>query len=518
MGDNILERAIGFFSPSWGLKRSASRAALEVMNERRFEGVGRGDRWRNWRRPNTGPKTATTPYLTDLRRTSRDLVRNNPWAKNAVEVIVNNTVGYGIEGVPCGWDELPTTKARAKKLESLWQRWADSTQCDITGRHDLAGLQALALREIVESGEVLIRRVWVRKNGHKSVPLKLQVLESDYLDTTMDSVTLQNGNNVNGGIEYNAHGAPVAYYIWQDHPGDETAFSRGYKSVRIPATEIIHAFDTKRAGQGRGFPWGAAAIKRLKDFDDYEDAQLIRQKIASCFSIFIHDSAAGQTGLMGGNDKPPIDSLSPGLIETLPPGKNITFAQPPGTHNYSEYSRTLLLGVAAAFGVTYEALTADYSGVNFSSGRMGWLEMGRNVARWQSDLMQVQILQRVDSWFMEAAEISGYDVADLYLKWMPPKREMIDPTREIPAAIKGLRAGLTSLPRLHAQMGQDVAEVLEEIADTNKVLDKLNITLDSDPRRTNAEGGVREDLEDTQAPKTKTDTDTTKKKTTKPRE
>lgn len=502
---NFLDRVIGYVSPAAGLRRESARLGLSYISQtRRFDGASKTSRFEQWRRPGTSANAAILPSLPILRAAARDLTRNNPWAENAQRVIVNNTVGAGIDGQATNADG---TKNR--DLDNLWGRWAETNEIDADGRLDIAGIQALALHTIVESGEVLIRRRFRRGNSGLTVPVQIQVLEPDYLDGSKDGLQ-SDGSEIIGGIEYNKRGEAAAYWLLECHPGDLQSFRMGVKSYRVPASEIIHAFDPKRAGQGRGYPWCAAAIRRLKDFDDYEDAQLVRQKIAACFVGTIEDMAMpnGATGLeKTGPTDAQKDYMQPGMFEFLPPGKKITFSNPPTVQNYGEYGRFNLMGSAAAYGITYEAMTGDYSNVNFSSGRMGWLEMNRNISRWQNTVMRVQILERIAAWFMGGCTLMGYENKGAYVKWTYPKREMIDPTKEVPATIKAIRAGMTSLQRVHASQGQDSDEILQEIEDMNKKMDDKGIIVDSDPRKINMSGGFNETEDDEPDPKKPTKAD-----------
>jgi capsid protein len=60
---------------------------------------------------------------------------------------------------------------------------------------------------------------------------------------------------------------------------------------------------------------------------------------------------------------------------------------------------------AVGTGITYEALTGDLSQVNFTSGRMGRMEMNANVSSWQWLLMIPQMMLPISDWFMEAYRI-----------------------------------------------------------------------------------------------------------------
>jgi capsid protein len=66
-----------------------------------------------------------------------------------------------------------------RKVDALFARWSDAADAD--GQLDFYGLQTLICREMVEAGEVLVRRRLRRSSDGMQVPLQLQVLEADFL-------------------------------------------------------------------------------------------------------------------------------------------------------------------------------------------------------------------------------------------------------------------------------------------------------------------------------------------------
>jgi capsid protein len=176
------------------------------------------------------------------------------------------------------------------------------------------------------------------------------------------------------------------------------------------------------------------------------------------------------------------------LIAGLPAGKDIKFNEPPRVDGYGSYTKDVLLRVAAAYGITFQALTGDLSTVNFSSGRMGWLEMHRNIEQWRWHMLIPQMLEGVSRWWMEAVALTeGMRLTGReQIVWTPPRREMIDPTKETKAATDAIRAGLTSLPAVHREFGVHTPRVLGEIFESNKLADSLGLRLESDARHTNA--------------------------------
>lgn len=472
---NALDNVISFFNPQAGAKRARARLALDQA--RSYEGAQGGRRNQNWQTPSTSADAALGPGLERLRNRSRDLTRNNPFAARAVQVLVNNTVGGGVLG-QC----KSRSRTREQRWNAAWENWAKNPElCDYDNRADFWGLQALVFRTVVESGECLIRK---RIDPTAEFPLKLQVLEPDFIDdATKDGLT-EDGGYIRQGIEYNVRDQRVAYHLHRQHPGDRITALHKYETVRVPADEIIAVFRRDRPGQGRGVPWGASVISRLRDFDDFSDAQLLKQKISACFTGFVIDSESQDTG-----GTPPLaESLEPGSIEILPAGKDVRFASPPSVGEFDTFSRAMLLQIAAGYGITYEALTSDLSNANYSSARMGHLEFSRNVDCWQKQILVAQMLGPVWSWFKQSAEIIGDDPMDVRMQWTPARRELIDPQKEVGAIIEAVRGGLMSLSEAIRRSGYEPGEVMAEIARDAAMLDELGLILDTDPRNVTAAG------------------------------
>lgn len=500
---NWFDHLIGFFSPRAKFKRLQYKKAGDTLfgsQKRKYEGASVGRRTDDWFTPSLSANTEIARDLFRLRARSRDLVRNNAYASRGIDVIVNNTVGKGIineiqiveQSRPGRPRAAPSPRER--ELKQLWNNWARTTACDYEGRKDLVGLQRQALRAVAESGEVLIRRRRTRRRFFRGPdgierpvpPVQLQILEADHLDARRMQVFQSNGNKVILGIEFSEDQKRLGYWIFRRHPG---AFNTSpaiplssQRTIRIPATNIIHMFRADRPGQIRGVPWLAPIIIRLRDIDKYEDFQLVRQQVAACFSVFVKDIEAFDANQTQ-TEKELLEKIEPGMIECLPPGKDVTFGKPPEVENYKEYMQTLLHSIASGLGISYEALTTDYSDVNFSSARMGHLEFSRNIDSWRCEIMLPQMLNTVFDWFLEGTELLGVSTQNAVAKWTPPARVMVDPTKEVPAIKDAIRAGLMTQSEAIRQQGVDPETFYQEKARDDKRLDSLELVLDSDPRQ-----------------------------------
>lgn len=171
----------------------------------------------------TSVNSEVSAALVTLRDRSRNMVRNNGWARRAVEAITKHTIGDGIQPAP------DADLATCQLVKRLWSKWANSTACDWYGKTTFYGLQELAMRSIAESGEVLILRRWVMPDDNNPLPLQLQVLEGDQLDHT------RNGSNDMGycrlGVQFSKEGRLLGYWLLITTPATALSLHR-----RLPAS------------------------------------------------------------------------------------------------------------------------------------------------------------------------------------------------------------------------------------------------------------------------------------------
>src|SRR6056297_4355921 len=172
-----LDRAIASVARRMATRRVLARQAFEGL-ARSYEGAARGRRTDGWHAPGSSADAEIGRAGALLRDRMRDLVRNNPHAAKAVSVLVNNIVGAGVMPRAASGDA-----ALDRRVDALFARWAAGADAD--GQLDFYGLQTLICREMVEAGEVLLRRRLRRASDGLPVPLQLQVLEADLLDATM---------------------------------------------------------------------------------------------------------------------------------------------------------------------------------------------------------------------------------------------------------------------------------------------------------------------------------------------
>lgn len=473
---NFLDRLVLFLSPVAGEKRvSARRRAELVAGQRDYEVARPTYRNKGWKRSSKDADAVNRLALKSTREFARYLVENNAWAARGVEVITSNVIGTGI--VPSCKD--PSAMA-------LWKAWANDWYCDSRELLPFSGLSEQILRTVVISGECLVRRRPRKIEDRLPIPLALEVLEPDYIDTSVNEARGASGGPTVDGIEFDPIGRRTAYWLFSQHPG---ASNGKAESQRIPAPQILHIYRPLRPQQTRGITWLAQSITPLMDFDRYEDAQLLKQQIAACFAAFVVD-VEGSAAPIGGTPKaatPNVEDIQPGGVAYLPEGKDVKFGTPPSITPDS-FDVRQLRRISAGYGVTYEDLTGDYSNATFSSARMGRIAHRRLVEKWQWNMLIPMLHQRVWEWAMTAAVEAGALPAVPPVRWTTSPLPMIDLQVEIDAAAKAIRSGLLTQSEAIREQGYDPDEFFAEKTADDKRLSASGIVLDTDPRKMSQAG------------------------------
>lgn len=483
----LAERAIELFSPRAARMRYSERVAVANMR-RAYEGASKGRTMDGWRAANTSADAEVHAAGSVLRSRMRDLVRNNPLAAQAVQVLVNNIVGPGIR---------PRAKTgdpeRDKKINALFSEW--SKTCDAHGHTDFYGLSALAVREMIEGGDLFALRRPRRMSRSRRVPLEIELREADHLDDSRVDYR-PSGGRIALGIEYDEAGRRTGYWMFPDHPGDTLPGRwHRYESVRVPARNVAHLFERQRV-QSRGVPWGAPAMAALRDLGDWQVAEMVRKKTEACLVgvLFGADSDESRSvaPILRDANGDTVEGFEPGMFAYAENGKDIKFNTPASSGGVREWNLVQMHIISAGWRVPYALMTNDLSQANFSSNRAGLNEFRRMVDQLQWTCVIPMFCQKVWDWFIEAAFLAGeIDTPTVPVEWAPPKFESVNPWQDAQTDLLETRAGFVPLRQQIAKRGYDHIDVFEEFSGDVKELDARELIFDSDPRRVTKAGGAQ---------------------------
>lgn len=443
---SLFDRAVLAVSPQLGLNRIKAKARANILMN--YDAASNGRRLKGFKAPGTDADAASGTGRRVIRQRSRDLIRNAPFARRAQSVIANNVVGSGITPSLSG-----ANKKAVKKVSDIILPYMASTDLDVHRALNLSSMQTVICNAVFESGEVLVLRR-TPLNDHRAIPLAIEVLEVDHLN---DSILSYGENEVRDGVEYDETGVAIAYHLYEQHPGSSRR-KMSVKTYRVPASDVLHIRRIERPGQMRGVPWLAPVMVTLGELRDYQEAQILKQKISALLAgVVDHGSEEVPSG--AGE----LEDLQPGGLVHTSGGKTVSFTNPPLVNDYDVVMRLGLSAVAMGLGITYESLTGDLSRVNYSSMRAGRLEMDKNIETWQEQILISQFCEGVGQWVLDAYRTTlSHRMNPMQIGWTAQRRALIDPVKEIPAILKKIEGGLSSLSREQRAMGLDPEKIAEE--------------------------------------------------------
>jgi lambda family phage portal protein len=459
--------------------------ALPSPRQRSYEAAQGGRLTAGWMSDANGPNTEIFTDLVKLRDRSRDLVRNNPIGARAMGVLGNALIGDGIRPQPAtGSADLDAALLRGWEMMGL--------DIDANGRVDAYGMQRLAVHGWLESGEVLLRRRWRRPGDGLAVPMQIQLLEPDYIDDAVWSVSRGvDGAMMQYGIEIDAIGRRNAYRLFRQHPG-ETAQSLGQslESVMVPASEVSHVYHVTRPGQLRGVPWLAPVMLEMRDLDDLEYTEMTRQKMQSCIMGARHSDNLDPVGNVNGDVEQDDDgdwneTMRPGTIIKLPTGESVEWFAPQQFGGFAEFAMQYRRGIAMGVSVPYEILTQDLTGTSYASIRAGLLEYQRMCSALSRNVIIPHICTPVWRWYVEAAELAGLLPAMTPMqramamrpRWHTPQWIQVDRESTIKADILEMQAGTKTLEQCVAERGGDWMTVVAQLSAEQEVAVAAGLSL-----------------------------------------
>ncbi|WP_263079497.1 phage portal protein [Endozoicomonas sp. Mp262] len=455
------------------------------LMERNFN-ASLGDRLNSsWTSVSQTPDNLIFHNLKILRARSREQRYNNDYARKFIGMVKTNVVGA--EGVVLqskvmDYSNNPDSVVRTA-IENTWRDWHQV--CDFKGRLHWIDFQNVLMAAVAGDGEILIR-----KHGGSQYGYTLELIDPELLDVTYIG---EHGNNrIVHGIELDNTGRPVAYHLSQPEANQQTYLNyyNNKHYLRVPASEIIHAYLCEFVDQKRGIPWIATGLQRLKMLGAYEDASLVAARIGASQMGFFKSSSNDQFEGDEENDDGFEMEAEPGMFRNI---GNLDFQSfnpdyPKG--EFSDFMKQCLRGISSGLGVDYNTFANDMSDVNYSSARVGMLETREVWIGLQGWLIRNVIRPIFDEWLERQHDLGTINIPRKNKPPAPLNRELayykpavfqgrrwkwVDPAKEMTAHEKGIGLKITTRSQIIREQGGDPDQVFNEIAEEERRLKELGI-------------------------------------------
>ena len=438
----------------------------------------------DWPSANLASDESLWRNLRSLRGRSRWLADNNGYYSRFIQMNVNNIVGpRGIKLEAKIQDSKGNQDKQANtKIELAWKKWSKKGICTKRCNWSRVDLERVVIATTVRDGEVFLRKWFGVDNGFGYA---LEMIDPMRIPAEYIKASDGAGIEVINGIEY-TDGEVTGYYIAKrGMKGDWN----GENYERVDAKYIIHVYFPLYAEQKRGIPWMASGMQRIHMLDRYENAEVVASRIAAEKGGFFSKSAAAEAGFGGESSDEGDETIEKmdseaGSFSVLPEGWNFTPYDPTHpTNAFESLSNKLLKGISSAGNVNYTSLANDLSSVNYSSARIGALEVRDNWQEKQNWIIE-WFHDPVYSDWLSMAMSSGaliLNFADKWryerVSWIPRSWAWVDPLKEQAGNKAAVDMRTKSLTAIAADQGDDIEDIFEQLAKEKSLAESLGLDM-----------------------------------------
>lgn len=470
-----------------------------------------------------------------LRQRSRMLYMSAPVATSAINTSRTKIVGSGLTlKSSIDPDMLGITKEAAKEwqrhVEAEFRLWAGKKQfCDATGMNDFDGLQQLALKSWLMSGDVFA--VLKHDKGTRNNPygLRVHIVEADRVRTPLsyvggkaitsmtEGVNPNNNNDIHDGVEVDKSGRAIAYHICNCYPFQYTGEEEKWTRVEIYGTRtglpnILHVTESERPDQYRGVPYLAQTIETMLQMRRYTESEITAAIIQSFHTAWVEteaDTSEMPFNEVGSGDidgEPTASShednisqseneyeMGPGTINVLAPGEKVQFGNPNiPTAGFETFIKTLCRLLGASLEIPYDVLIKEFNS-SYSASRGALLEAWEAFRMRRKWFVNSFCQPIYEVWLSEAVALGRVKAPGFFTdpliraawcgaKWIGPVQGSLDPKKETEAAILQIENGLKTHEQVTLEQGGGDWEAnVTQLGYESDALDAAGVTKKATP-------------------------------------
>lgn len=417
---------------------------------------------------------------------SRQLYMGNAIAVGAIRKMRTNIIGTGIKLKPkINKKILELSDEEAdeiqNRIQTIWELWANSTECDSERQSNFYQLQSLAFITQLIDGECFVL-LPLKESNNDFFELKIKLIDSARCVTPYSSNV-----DAKNGVELNAAGEVVAYWFINDK------LSLQPKRIQVTGKNgrrnILVLMEKERIGQRRGVPLLAPVIEMLSQITKFTNAELMNAVVSSMFSVFItSDLNANPISDLfqeKQSEKENNYSLGSGTIMELEPGQDVKFAEPtrPNTQ-FDNFLFSMCKQLGAALEIPVEVLLSNFN-ASYSASKASLEEVWKMYLMRRSWIVANFCQPIFEEWLDEAVakgyiKLKGYFDNPLIRKayqqaeWYGETQSQLDPYKEVKAAELRIATGISTVAReARAINGSDWKDNVEQRKIEKKAMEGL---------------------------------------------
>lgn len=503
-----------------------------------IEGASRSSRetflWEPSRRP---IDAIISPIKERADARGRDMARNEGVVHGAVALQRDNIVGsqfrliyqpdleylsYINAGFNASWLE-----AAQEVVEARFRLIADSNRCwlDAQRVNTFTGSIRLAVGVYTLAGEYVGTVEYDKDDKLRPTRTNIQAVSPDRL---CNPENISDTDLLRRGVERTKTGRPIAYHVRMGDKYSPWIDADMLRWKRVPAElpwgrkQVIHIYETEQPDQSRGLADIVAALREIQMFKQFKEITLQSAVVNATYAATIESELPPSTiaNAMGDADgdvsaavyaayKAHMGALASWMSEATNvriDGVMIPQLMPNTKLNMlpvktaggvgTDFEAALLRHICAPLGVSYEALSRDFSKTNYSSARAA-LGVQRQAMESRkkhlADRLATETFTLVMEEFFSDGEVPlprgvsrDFFYADRGLakealcrcEWIGSGAGQIDEVKETEAAVARIRSGISSHRIECARLGFDVRTVWDALEREQKNAEARGLVFD----------------------------------------
>lgn len=494
-----------------------------------YEGAERmGRELGSWHAPNRSADGAILRERDILEARGQDLLRNHGNLVGVEGIHKDSIIGaqyrlnckpkYRYLGLSDSWaDEF------SQEVEEAFYLYAESDDnwVDASGQMTLTDICRLGVGTYFVGGEYVGTMEWL-KGKNRPYSTAHQAVDPNRLCNPNNGM---NTDRLRKGVALDGNGAPIGYHFRNGFVSDAFANNTGYSWEYWPIRkawgrlQVLHLFDVRRPGQNRGVADMVSVLKETRMGKKFHEIALETAIVQASYAAAIESELPAQAALeMIGAIESGREALSVGYLSALLeynrggraleingakvpylfPGSKLNMMSPTRSEGVGgEFEKSLNRLIASGLGVSYEELTKDFSETNYSSARAA----ANNTARFMRSRKR-KVADRIANaifvcWLEEAINRNTLETTRVLTRknpdffyekmnkqaisnceWIGSSRGQVDELKETQAAVMRIAAGLSTLEKECAALGEDYRDLIIQRLKEQKRLEEAGLTLD----------------------------------------
>jgi capsid protein len=444
-----------------------------------------------------------------LRLRSKQLFTENLYARGLIRRLITNEInkGLALEATPdadiLGIDpeDLAAWSENTERRFAIWGKTPEL--CDYKQAKTFGAVQREARLMALVSGDVLV----IVRQGLANLPM-VELVDAEHVadpasDTMIRAVSAR-GHTLSHGVEMDAAGRHVAFFVTQSDGTSRRVTSYGRKTGRRQAWLL---YGTERLiDEVRGQSLLALVIQSLKEVDRYRDAEQRAAVINSMVALWIKkgedkmgtspltagairkDTVTTQNDSQGRKDVQFSQHMPGMMFQELQTGEEpVSYDTRRPNVNFGVFEAAIINGIAWANEMPPEVLTLAFQN-NYSASRGAvnefkiYLEKARNAfgEEFASPIYQDYLLSEVladginaDGLLEAWVDGSKWDILGAWMlaDWSGAIKPNVDLLKEVRAYAEMMGQGLITRERATRELtGMKFSKVSQQLARENEAL------------------------------------------------